>query len=63
MESIEVYAPLANRLGMGKLKGELEDAAFPMLTPKNPSKHKADKRQTRFLRKNLTDVQKNWKKN
>lgn len=29
LESIEVYAPLANRLGMGKLKGELEDAAFP----------------------------------
>src|SRR3989344_5383831 len=29
VESIEVYAPLANRLGMGKLKGEIEDAAFP----------------------------------
>ncbi len=34
MESIEVYAPLANRLGMGKLKGELEDAAFPFAYPK-----------------------------
>lgn len=33
-ESIEVYAPLANRLGMGKLKGELEDAAFPYAFPK-----------------------------
>ena len=33
-ESIEVYAPLANRLGMGKLKGELEDAAFPYAYPK-----------------------------
>jgi len=29
IESIEVYAPLANRLGMGKLKSEIEDAAFP----------------------------------
>ncbi len=29
LESIEVYAPLANRLGMGKLKGDIEDAAFP----------------------------------
>ena len=34
MESIEVYAPLANRLGMGKLKGEIEDAAFPYAYPK-----------------------------
>ena len=34
LESIEVYAPLANRLGMGKLKGELEDAAFPYAFPK-----------------------------
>ena len=34
MESIEVYAPLANRLGMGKFKGELEDAAFPFAYPK-----------------------------
>ena len=33
IESIEVYAPLANRLGMGKLKGEIEDAAFPYAYP------------------------------
>ncbi len=33
LESIDVYAPLANRLGMGKLKGELEDAAFPFAYP------------------------------
>ena len=26
--------PLANRLGMGKLKGEIEDAAFPYAYPK-----------------------------
>ncbi len=34
LESIDVYAPLANRLGMGKLKGEIEDAAFPYAYPK-----------------------------
>jgi len=34
IESIEVYAPLANRLGMGKLKGQIEDAAFPHAYPK-----------------------------
>ncbi|HEU0085961.1 MAG TPA: RelA/SpoT family protein [Candidatus Paceibacterota bacterium] len=33
MESIEVYAPLANRLGIGKLKSDLEDAAFPYAFP------------------------------
>ena len=34
LESIEVYAPLANRLGMGKLQSELEDRAFPYAYPK-----------------------------
>ena len=34
LESIEVYAPLANRLGMAKIKGDLEDAAFPHAYPK-----------------------------
>ncbi|MEI8174634.1 MAG: RelA/SpoT family protein [bacterium] len=34
LESIEVYASIANRLGMGKLKGKIEDAAFPFAFPK-----------------------------
>ncbi len=34
LETIEIHARLADRIGMGKLKGELEDAAFPFIYPK-----------------------------
>lgn len=33
-ETLELYAPIANRLGMGELKGQLEDLAFPFIYPK-----------------------------
>ena len=32
-ETIEIYAPLALRLGMGKVRGELEDISFQYLEP------------------------------
>src|SRR5690348_4384771 len=32
-ETIEIYAPIAHRLGMGKVRGELEDLSFQYLEP------------------------------
>lgn len=34
LETLEIYGPLANRLGMGKVRAELQDAAFPYAYPK-----------------------------
>ena len=36
-ETLEIYAPIADRLGMSWLKGELEDLAFPIVYPKEYS--------------------------
>src|SRR3989338_308161 len=57
IESIEVYAPLANRLGMGKLKGELEDAAFPYAYPAEYAQvEEIIKEKKDTFQKNLTEV-------
>ncbi|MFA7314355.1 MAG: RelA/SpoT family protein [Candidatus Magasanikbacteria bacterium] len=34
LESLEIYAPIANRLGMDEMKGELEDLSFKFVYPK-----------------------------
>lgn len=38
LETLEIYAPLANRLGMWKMKGLLEDASFPYAYPEEYKK-------------------------
>jgi GTP pyrophosphokinase len=63
VESIEVYAPLANRLGMGKLKGDIEDAAFPYAYPAEYKMvEEIIKEKKELYEKNLADVKEVLKK-
>ncbi len=63
LESIEVYAPLANRLGMGKLKGEIEDAAFPYAFPKEYAEmEEIIKEEKESYEKNLDEIHKELEK-
>ncbi len=52
-ETLEIYAPLAERIGMHKVKEELEDLAFSFLNPE--ARESISARQT-FLRKEGKDV-------
>ncbi len=63
VESIEVYAPLANRLGMGKLKGEIEDAAFPYAFPEEYTKvEDILKEEKTYYEKYLTEIREELEK-
>lgn len=42
LETMEIYAPIANRLGMGEIKGRLEDLSFKYLYPKEYEKLKQE---------------------
>ena len=53
METMDIYAPLAERIGMGEIKTELEDLAFAEL---NPDARKSVVRRLEFLRNQGGDL-------
>ena len=59
LETLEIYAPIADRLGMGKMRSALEDFAFPFIDP-DASQHAAEVRKikTQETEEGLTKVQK-----
>ncbi len=66
-ESMEIYAPIASRLGLGEIKGLLEDLSFPYIYPQEHAwvkslikdslkrKEKTIERAKKILAKELTD--------
>lgn len=67
MEVLEIYAPIANRLGMGEIKGRLEDLAFPFVYPKEYEWVKAIaesqcKEKEKLLKEAKTQIDKELKK-
>lgn len=59
LETLEIYAPIADRLGMGRLKRVIEDLAFPFVDP-DAHAHTAELRKlkTKENEEGLTKVQK-----
>ncbi|OYV28031.1 MAG: hypothetical protein B7W98_00415 [Parcubacteria group bacterium 20-58-5] len=62
LETLEIYAPIADRLGMGKMKSILEDLAFPFVDP-DAARHTAEVRKlkTEETEDGLTKLQKELK--
>jgi GTP pyrophosphokinase len=54
-ETIDVYAPLANRFGIAKIKWELEDLAFKVLQPERYFEVESGIHQTRAERERLIE--------
>jgi GTP pyrophosphokinase len=54
-ETMEIYAPIAHRLGMGKVRGELEDLAFGHLEPEAYEEIKEAVESRRKVRQDFLD--------
>lgn len=63
LETLEIYAPLADRLGMGRMKKELEDLSFPAVDP-DAHQHAVEVRKlkTKETEEGLKRVQKELQK-
>lgn len=63
LETIEIYAPIADRLGMGRMKRDLEDLSFPYVDP-DAAIHTAEVRKlkTQETEDGLAKVQNELKK-
>ena len=66
-ETIEIYAPIAHRLGMGKIRGELEDLSFQYLEPEASAELVRDidsqhQQNEEFLNKMKHDVEMNLRR-
>lgn len=59
LETLEIYAPIADRLGMGRMKSTLEDLAFPFVDP-DAARHTAEVRKlkTQETEDGLAKIQK-----
>jgi GTP pyrophosphokinase len=55
LETMEIYAPLANRLGIGEIKARLEDLAFQYLDPENFEKTSNLVKKEQAMRKKYVD--------